>query len=71
MPRTKTLKPLQRDYSRYQIIIKDEFDSYSYTVKLPDTSAFDIIETICKKYKIDSPVGEWVGSGFRTPKVIE
>jgi hypothetical protein len=68
---SKTIKPLQRNYERFQIIIKDEFDTYSYTLKLPDTSPFDIIEAVCKKYKVDAPVGEWIGSGFRTTKVIE
>ena len=70
----KTIKPISKppkDYSRFQIIIKDEFDTYSYTMKLPDTSSFDIMETICKKYKVDAPVGEWIGNGFRSPKVIE
>ncbi len=71
MPRTKTIKPIQRDYQRFQITIKDDFDTYSYTLKLPDTSPFDIMEAVCKKYKVDCPVGEWIGSGFRNQKVIE
>ena len=69
--KSKKIKPIPKDYYRFQIIIKDEYDSYCYTLKLPDTSPFDIMETICKKYKVDAPVGEWIGYGFRAPKVIE
>ena len=62
---------IQKDYQRFQIIVKDDFDTYSYTLKLPDTSPFDIIETICKKYNVDAPVGEWIGNGFRRPIKVE